>query len=105
MATVALIDKTTTRRRRRRRLRHNHRQMHKPAHLKHRLPVGLQPMLPTMRHAVEGDREVAVEGEGKREQEDPVRMVIIDNDKGEVVVVVQLGLDGLLLEDVPLRAD
>ena len=32
-------------------------------------------------------------------------MVIIDNDKGEVVVVVQLGLDGLLLEDVPLRAD
>lgn len=57
------------------------------------------------RHAGGGDREVAVEGEGKREQEDPVRMVIIDNDKGEVVVVVQLGLDGLLLEDVPLRAD
>ena len=79
--------------------------MHKRAHLKHRRPVRLQPTLPMTRHAGGGDREVAVEGEGKREQEDPVRMVIIDNDKGEVVVVVQLGLDGLLLEDVPLRAD
>lgn len=105
MATVALIDKTTTRRRRRRRrrLRHNHRQMHKPAHLKHRLPVGLQPMLPTMRHAVEGDREVAVEGEGKREHEDPVRMAIIDHDKDEVVEQ-HLGLDGLQWADVPSRA-
>lgn len=105
MATVALIDTTTIRRKRRLRRKHNHLQMHKRAHLKHRRPVRLQPTLPMTRHAGGGDREVAVEGEGKREQEDPVRMVIIDNDKGEVVVVVQLGLDGLLLEDVPLRAD
>lgn len=105
MATVALIDKTTIRRRLRPKRSHNHLQMHQPAYLKHRRPVRLQPTPPMMRHAGGGDREVAAEGEGKREQEDPVRMVIVDHDKDEVVVVRHLGLDGLQWEDAPLRAD
>ena len=94
MATVALIDRTTTRRRRRLRRKHNHLPTHKLARLKHRRLVRLQPTLPMTRHAGGGDREVAVEGEGKREHEDPVRMAIIDHDKDEVVEQ-HLGLDGL----------
>ena len=102
---MALIDRTTTRHRHRRRGRPNHLQMCKRKHPRNRRPVRLrhqQSIIPMMRHASGGVREVAVEGGG--EEGDQVRMAIVDGDKNEEVVQL-LGLEGLPWGDAPSKAD